>query len=178
MLGRPSSSKRARPACGLLPGSSVLLLLLTSNSLVAQQTSAQPSQAAHKVRIRIVNAQTNKPVTNERLNVSLHPDQVGFTILPTDKNGMILVDTGDATIVHVLANFYADCRSRGELYTNYSLATIWSTGVTAGNLCSKASPAPKPGDLVLFVIPKTYVPTMGQPPASSFPHSDENPNLH
>ena len=178
MRARPSSFVCSRQACGLLCRRSALLLLLTSHWMVSQQAPSQESQVAHKIRIRLVNAQTNKPVTNERLNVSLHPDQVGFTIMPTDKNGIILVDTGDAAIVHVLANFYADCRSRGELYTNYSLATIWSTGVTAGNLCSKASPAPKPGDLVLFVVPKTYIPTMGQPPASSFPHSDENPNLH
>ena len=142
------------------------------------QTSLQASQASHRIRIRIINAQTNKPVTNEKLNVSLHTDQIGFVIMPADKNGTILVDTGDATIIHVLSNFYADCRSRAELYTNYSLTTIWSSGITTGNLCSGANPAPKPGDLVLFVIPKTYIPTMGQPPASSFPHSDENPNLH
>ncbi len=169
---------RGRKGCGLLPRSIALLPLVTSHWTLSQQASPPPSQTAHKIRIRVLNAQTNKPVTNERLNVSLHTDQVGFTVMPTDKNGVILVDTGDATIVHILANFYADCRSRGELYTNYSLDTIRSTGVTAGNLCSKASPAPKPGDLVLFVIPKTYIPTMGQPPATSFPHSDENPNLH
>ena len=154
------------------------LLLLSCGSVALAQTPLEISSTAHRVRIRIVNAQTNKPVVNERLNVNLHKEQVGFTIMPTDKNGVILVDTGDATEMHVLSNFYADCRSRGELYTNYSLATIWSTGITAGNLCSSARPAPRPGDLVLFVIPKTYIPTFGQPPASSLPHSDENPNLH
>ena len=126
----------------------------------------------------MVNARTNKPVTNERLNVSLHTDQVGFTIMPTDKDGVVLVDAGDATIVHLLANFYADCRPRGELYTNYSIAEVQKTGITTGNLCSHVTPAPRPGELLLFVIPKTYIRTMGQPPASSFPHSDENPNLH
>ena len=155
-----------------------LSMLLFYGQVALSQTPPEISSTAHRVRIRIFNAQTNKPVGNERLNVSLHKDQVGFTVMPTDKNGAILVDTGDATEMHVLSNFYADCRSRGELYTNYSLATIWSTGITAGNLCSSAKPAPKPGDLVLFVIPKTYIPTYGQPPASSFPHSDENPNLH
>ena len=153
------------------------LLLSSMTAGVHAQTPAAVA-SDNRVRIRIVNAQTNKPVVNERLNVSLHTDQVGFTIMPTDKNGIIVVDPGDATIVHVLANFYADCRSRGELYTNYSIATLRQTGVTGGNLCSHTSPAPKPGELLLFVIPKTYIPTMGQPPANSFPHSDENPNLH
>ena len=151
--------------------------LLSVTASICAQTPAAPA-ASKKVRIRVLNAQTNKPVTNERLNVSLHTDQVGFTIMPTDKNGTIVVDPGDASIVHVLANFYADCRPRGELYTNYPITTLQQTGITAGNLCSHTSPAPKPGELLLFVIPKTYIPTMGQPPASSFPHSDENPNLH
>ncbi len=155
-----------------------LALLISPCSAALSQTPPEISQTSHRVRIRIINAQTNKPVANERLNVSLHKDQVGFTLMPTDKNGIIVVNTEDATEMHVLSNFYADCRSRGELYTNYSLATIWSSGITAGNLCSSAKPAPKPGDLILFVIPKTYIPTMGQPPATSFPHSDENPNLH
>ena len=155
-----------------------LILGLCVTDIVRAQTPQQLSQAAHRMRIRIINAQTNKPVTNEKLNVSLHTDQIGFVIMPADKNGTILVDTGDASIIHVLSNFYADCRSRSELYTNYSLNTIWTTGVTGGNLCSSVNPQPKPGDLVLFVIPKTYIRTMGQPPATSFPHSDENPNLH
>ncbi len=155
-----------------------LLSVVCVSSIVLSQTPPQVSQASHRVRIRIINAQTNKPVTNEKLNVSLHTDQIGFVIMPADKSGTILVDTGDATIIHVLSNFYADCRSRAELYTNYSLTTIWGSGITTGNLCSGAKLPPKPGDLVLFVIPKTYIPTMGQPPASSFPHSDENPNLH
>ncbi len=192
MLHTVRASLRDRP--GLASLTATGLLSLCTISMAAQtprtppasqpppasQTPAppQPSEAAHKIRIRILNAQTNKPVTNERLNVSLHTDQVGFTVMPTDKNGSILVDTGDATIIHILSNFYADCRPRGELYTNYPLTTIWSSGITTGNLCSAASPAPKPGDLLLFVIPKTYIPTMGQPPSSSFPHSDENPNLH
>lgn len=159
-------------------GVALTALLLLSGMVGVRAQAPAADGPSNKLRIRIVNAQTNKPVTNERLNVSLHTDQVGFTIMPTDKNGVILVDPGDATIVHVLANFYADCRPRGELYTNYAITTLRQTGVTGGNLCSHTSPAPKPGELLLFVIPKTYIPTMGQPPASSFPHSDENPNLH
>ncbi len=173
-----STSLVASKHATLNRGIRLLSMLCLSSVAGSQSPVPQLSQATHTMLIRIINARTNKPVANERLNVSLHKEQVGFTVMPTDKNGTILINTGDATEMHVLSNFYADCRSRAELYTNYPLATIWSTGITAGNLCSNVSPAPKPGELVLFVIPKTYIPTMGQPPASSFPHSDENPNLH
>ncbi|HWW96952.1 MAG TPA: hypothetical protein VNY74_04615 [Edaphobacter sp.] len=134
---------------------------------------AQPAPPLH---IKIINAQTNKPITNERLNVALKTDQIGSVAMATDKNGIILVDYGRATIIRILANMYADCRPRAELYTNYPIATVVQNGITTGNLCSSASPKAKPGELILFEIPKTYVPTFPNPPVTSMPHSDENPH--
>ncbi len=96
--------------------------------------------------------------------------------MATDKNGIILVDYGKATIIRILSNMYADCRPRAELYTNYSIATIVQTGITTGNLCSSASPAPRPGVLVLYEIPKTFIPVYPAPPLHPPPHSDENPH--
>jgi|GEM_PF-1703844 len=113
-----------------------------------------------QVKIRIINAQTNKPVTDEQLNVALRVDQIGSVAMATDKNGIILVDIGKATTIRILSNMYADCRSRWELYTDYSIATILSTGITTGNLCSDAKPPAKPGELILFEKPKDYIPTM------------------
>ena len=151
------------------PAQAAVLLLAVMPTL----THAQSVPALH---IRIINAQTNKPVTNERLNVALRVDQIGSVAMPTDKNGIILVDTGDATIIRILSNMYADCRPRAELYTNYSIADIRKTGITTGNLCSSAKPSPRPGVLVLYEIPKSYIPQFGAPPNSNLPHSDENPH--
>ena len=137
-----------------------------------------PSQAqsAPTLHIKIINAQTNKPITNERLNVALKTDQIGSVAMATDKNGIILVDYGKATIIRILANMYADCRPRAELYTNYPIDTIVKNGITSGNLCSSASPRAKPGELILFEIPKTHIPQYPAPPNSNLPHSDENPH--
>jgi hypothetical protein len=96
--------------------------------------------------------------------------------MATDKNGVILVDAGNATIIRILANMYADCRPRAELYTNYSIDTIRHTGITTGNLCGGTQQKAHPGELVLYEIPKTYIPTYPAPPASNLPHSDENPH--
>jgi hypothetical protein len=134
-----------------------LLLALTPAFAKAQQ---------HSVTIKIINAQTNHPVTDEKLNVALRVNQIGSVAMPTDKDGVINVDTGNATIIRILSNMYGDCRSRGELYTNYSITQIQSTGITTGNLCSDAKPKAKPGELILFEIPKTYIPTYPGPPAS------------
>jgi hypothetical protein len=145
----------------------LLLLVLTPAFAKTQQ---------HTLKIHIINAQTNKPIPDERLNVALRADQIGSVPKPTDKNGIIEVDTADATIIRILGNMYADCRPRSELYTNYSIAQIHSEGITTGNLCSSAKPKAKPGELILFEIPKTFVPQYPNPPASNPPHSDENPH--
>ena len=135
------------------------------------------AHAQSPLHIKVINAQTNKPITNERLNVALKVDQIGSVAMATDKNGIILVNYGNATIIRILANMYADCRPRAELYTNYPIATIVQTGITTGNLCSSASPKAKPGELILFEIPKTFIPTYPAPPLPPPPHSDENPHV-
>ncbi len=134
------------------------------------------AQPPHQLRIRIINAQTNKPIHDERLNVALRADQIGSVGMATDKNGIILVDTGNATTIRILANMYADCRPRAELYTDYSIETIHRSGITTGNLCGGQQHTARPGELLLYEVPKTYIPTYGSPPASNLPHSDENPH--
>ena len=129
----------------------------------------------HTVKIRIINAKTGRPVTDERLNVALRVDQIGSVAMAANDKGIVEVETGKATILRILSNMYADCRPRAELYTDYSIATIRRDGITTGNLCSSAQPRPVPGELILFEIPKTYVPVYPHPPGSSLPHSDERP---
>ncbi len=163
---------KARAKCLIRKFGTVATLLL----LISGIPSLSIAQPPHQLRIRIINAKNNQPVPDERLNVALRVDQIGSVAMATDKNGIILVDTGSATTIRILSNMYADCRPRGELYTNYSIDTIRHTGITTGNLCSSASPAPRPGVLLLYEIPKTYIPGFGQQPASNLPHSDENPH--
>jgi hypothetical protein len=146
----------------------LLLLLALTPAFAKTQT--------HIVKIKIINAKTNQPIHDEKLNVALRVDQIASVAMPTDKNGIIEVKTGNATIIRILSNMYADCRSRGELYTNYSIAEIHSNGITTGNLCSDARPKPKPGELILFEIPRTDIPKYPNPPVSYLPHSDEKPH--
>ncbi len=131
---------------------------------------------AQHLRIRVINAKTNRPITDEHLNVALRADQIGSVAMSTDRHGIILVNIGTATTIRILSNMYADCRPRGELYTDYPIADILRTGIITGNLCSNAKPKPHPGELTIFEIPRTFIPTYPAPPASNLPHSDENPN--
>jgi hypothetical protein len=146
-----------------------LLLLISGMPSIAWAQSQQ-------IHIKVINAQTGRPVTDEKLNVALRVDQIGSVAMATDKNGIIDVNIGNKTTIRMLSNMYADCRPRGELYTDYSIATILKTGITTGNLCSDAKPAAKPGQLILFEIPKTYIPGYPAPPLPPPPHSDQNPN--
>lgn len=148
-----------------------LLAVAASGAASAQATqSAPPPPPPGQVQIKIINALTDKPVHDERLNIALREDQIGSVAMGTDKKGVILVDPKKAVILRILANMYADCRPREELYTNYSVATILSTGITTGNLCSSASPVAKPGELILYEVPKTYLRQYPAPPVDSLPH--------
>lgn len=163
----------ATSGCAQTPSSSAKLATATPHTS-ASHTPAKTQQPT--ITIKIINAKTNHPITDERLNVALKVDQIGSVAMPTDKNGIIEVKTGDATIIRILSNMYADCRPRAELYTNYSILEIHNNGITTGNLCSAAHPKANPGELILFEIPKTYVPKNPEPPLTHLPHSDEYPN--
>jgi hypothetical protein len=183
-LLRAGWSKRSgvvvRVACASLVGAASAIALAQS-APQAQSPSPQSVQAAPavappkpgEIHIKVINALTNEPIHDERLNVALREDQIGSVAMGTDKNGIILVTPKRAIIMRILANMYADCRPRNELYINYSVATVLSTGITTGNLCSSASPVAKPGELILYEIPKTYVRQYPAPPVDSLPH---NPN--
>ncbi len=142
---------------------SLLLLAWASDVVLAQQPT---------IHIKVINAVTNQPIADERLNVAIRTNQIGSVAMATDKTGNIDVVTGKDGIVRILANMYADCRPRAELYTNYSVATILKTGITTGNLCGGSSPAAKPGQLILFETPKTYIPSYPAPPLPPPPHSN------
>lgn len=159
--------------CAQTPSSPEKPVSATHHTIASHApTKIQP----HTITIKILNAKTTHPITDEKLNVALKRGQIGSVAMPTDKHGIIEVKTGDATIIRILSNMYADCRPRAELYTNYSIAEIHANGITTGNLCSDARPKAKPGELILFEIPKTYVPKHPEPPITYLPHSDEKPH--
>lgn len=142
-------------------GSSIAVAATAAMFMAATASGGQ--QKPH-ITIRVINAKTNQPITDEKLNVALRVDQIGSVPMPTDKNGLILVEAGDASTIRILSNMYADCRSRAELYTDYSIATIRQTGIATGNLCSDARLKAKPGELILFETTKTFIPKYPEPP--------------
>lgn len=185
----PKQPRSITCACSLLASLALAPHLLAQTSTTPLNPGPPPGTAAPAtapqlplqpgtVRIRLLNARTGQPIPDERLNVALAAAQIGSVAMGSDKYGTVLVHTGSATTVRILSNMYADCRPRGELYTDYPIATITSTGITAGNLCSSAHPAPKPGELLLFEIPRTFIPKAGEPPNTTLPHSDEPLNAH
>lgn len=167
MLCLFSTPVQCQPGSATRAGALLLLLALTPAFAKTQ---------AHIIKIKVINAKTNQPIHDEKLNVALRVDQIDSVAMPTDKHGIVEVTTGNATTIRILSNMYADCRPRNELYTDYSIAQIHSDGITTGNLCSNARPKAKPGELILFEIPRTDIPKYPNPPLSHLPHSDEKPH--
>jgi hypothetical protein len=174
---RIAPKTRLIPTCGNTPHARPIAVCAAAALMLGLLPSICHAQSPRPIRIRIFNARTSQPITDERLNVAVKADQIGSVAMATDKNGVILIDAGDATIIRILANMYADCRPRAELYTNYSVDTIRRSGITTGNLCGGSPHKAHPGELVLYEIPKTYIPTYPAPPNSNLPHSDENPHV-
>jgi len=75
-----ASFVRQKPGSVIRATAPLLLLALAPAFAKTQQ---------HSVRIRVINAKTNRPITDERLNVALKVDQIGSVAMPTDKNGII-----------------------------------------------------------------------------------------
>jgi hypothetical protein len=165
-----TSPRAVGPTYSLATAAMLLLALAPAHAQSPQPP--KPSQ----LTIKIINARTNQPIIDERLNVALRAEQIGSVQLATDKTGIILVDYGTATTIRILSNMYADCRPRGELYTDYAISDILTSGITTGNLCSNAKPKPTPGTLTLYETPKTFIRNYPAPPNTNLPHSDENPH--
>jgi hypothetical protein len=163
-MPHPFVTRASDPFGILLRAATLLLVASASVGALAQQPT---------IHIKVINAVTNLPIADERLNVAIRANQIGSVAMATDKTGNIDVVTGKEGIVRILANMYADCRPRGELYTNYSVATILKTGITTGNLCASGSAqTAKPGQLILYETPKTYIPSYPAPPLPPPPHSN------
>ncbi len=71
--------------------SSLRTALIPTALLLAIASTVSTAQTP-QLKIKVINAKTNKPITDERLNVALRVDQIGSVAMATDKNGIILVD--------------------------------------------------------------------------------------
>ncbi len=145
----------------------LLFLALTPTLALAQSPP---------LHIKVINAKTNQPITNERLNVALKVDQIGSVAMATDKNGIILVDYGNATIIRILSNMYADCRPVPS-----STPTTQSTPLLKPESPPAISAAPPirnptPANSLSSRFPKHTYPCTPPHQTATLPHSDENPH--
>ncbi len=172
-LRHPAHANKLRHATlSHLRITAALLLFLLAPTLTFAQTPPP-----HTLTIRILNARTNKPVLDEksqrhpprRRTRRRHPAHRQERSHPRRHRPR-------DHHPHPLQQVRRLPLPRGALH-NYPINTILTTGITTGNLCSHVSPPPRPGELLLFEIPRTAIPTYGHPPASTLPHSDENPNV-
>lgn len=132
----------------------LLRLMVLLIALIAQAQNASVS-----IRIRLIDGRTGHPMKDQQVGlanradyreISVRTNQLGTASLNISKDAVILVHNTDQ---------YVNCADErgGLVHNDFQVSQIFSTGVVQAiiqpNLCGKASGAPKPGELTLFVRP-------------------------
>jgi hypothetical protein len=175
--------------CGLNAQAFVRISLVCVLAMLSRPFHAQ------EIHVRVLNARSGKPITNECLNVWARPPVRGTALVaPADANGIVVLhfENGQVTADPVPANpcnrtadvgpkpfpkevggiivfgdIYIACQEYGKILpgalTNptdtmpsYSIEKIVKSGVAASNTCGKFRAEAKPGELILFVRPRTW----------------------
>jgi hypothetical protein len=141
---------------------------------------------AQEIRIRVLNGRNGKPITHECLNVSLGPWHGADLLAPTNKDGVVVLHMGGGTVsaevpsgTRCVGGFPAratlpqgedritpasggnDCQRFHKHQVNtppsYSMQEILQHGVVAENTCGKVRAEAKPGELIFFLRPPTWL---------------------
>jgi hypothetical protein len=141
---------------------------------------------AQEIRIRVLNGRNGKPITQECLNVSLGPWHGADLLAPTNKDGLIVLHVGGGTVsaevppgAQCVGGFPTratlpqgedritpasggnDCHPFHKNQVNtppsYSIQEILQHGVVAENTCGKVRTETKPGELIFFLRPPTWL---------------------
>lgn len=151
------------------PIKKVLLFLIAATAVTASTFAQQPSQGTvvPKIQIRLLNGKNGKPIKDDTPNIWFDDANSSLTKGPlnphTDANGEISLAINDRNVkyVRVLPNQYADCRFKDDSIagrlSSYSLTEIITKGIVSNNVCGKQQAEPRPGVLIIYVRPMTFM---------------------
>ena len=139
---------------------------------------------AQEIRIRVVDGRNGHPITNECVNVQVGSSYRNYALIPTDKEGVALLHlVGSGTdkgvkqggpacgrqatnnvlnfedTISVTSDYYIPCQAH-PIYSpwiSFSVKKVIQTGDFTANVCGKIEATPRPGELVLFVRPRTFL---------------------
>ena len=152
-----------------------------------------------EIHIRVLNAQTGKPIVNECVNVSLGAWHGADLIAPTNKEGVVVLHlarnevTADSVspspcartailgpkplskgvdTIAITSDEYVDCQEWAKVIPGeapkdnlnraptYRVEKILKSGIAAGNRCGKFRVEARPGELIFFVKPLSWLERM------------------
>ncbi len=151
-----------------------------------------PLLQAQVIRIRVLNARNGRPITNERINVSVGRWHGADILAATNRDGVALLHLADNEFVaetacsgwsarafrptgvdtiSVAGDIYVACQEYGkilpgdaatphllkEIMPSYPINKILESGVSAANTCGKFRARATPGELILYVRPRSFL---------------------
>jgi hypothetical protein len=139
----------------------LIAILISFHPIPARPNAA--GDGLPEITIRFVNGKTGKPV-NDRPNVWLNKQRDPIADLKADENGevKVTVDQAKDLTVRILPNQFADCRYKKKISaavsdTAYLISDVLSKGIVTQNYCGHIQSEPKPGVLIAYVRPFTFM---------------------
>ena len=137
-----------------------------------------------EIRIRVLDGRNGRPITKECVNVWVGPSGAS-TVIPTNKDGEAVLrlveknaDTGIkqyapgchgfailnpvftyADTISIAPVDYVSCQAHppGSPLLTFSTEKVLQSGDFTDNKCGKVEASPKPGELIFFVRPRTWL---------------------
>jgi hypothetical protein len=115
---------------------------------------------AQEIRIRVLDGRNGRSIRGERVNV-LFDAQRSASLVPTDQSGVAVVnlDGDHLETIRITSDYYVPCQPhpKDSPFLSYSVKEVLQSGVASSNSCGKIEGSPKPGQLILFVRPRSFL---------------------
>jgi hypothetical protein len=120
---------------------------------------------AQEIRIRVVDGRNGHPIGDERVNVLFDAER-SARLVPTDRSGVATVNLGtdDVETIRITSDYYMPCQPhpKDSPFVSYSIKEVLQSGIASSNLCGKIEGSPKPGELIFFVRPRSFLERLRQ----------------
>lgn len=116
---------------------------------------------AETVTIKVVDGRSGRPISKAPMNVWTDNESKQATPIQTDENGTAQVHPVDAHVGLRIQVGDVLCQSPKADYSwlwvmTYPTQRVLEQGIVTDNYCGKATAAPRPGEVTIFVRPLTW----------------------
>ena len=115
---------------------------------------------AQEIRIRVLDGRNGHPIGDERVNVLFDAER-SARLVSTDRSGVAVVNVGSDQVdqIRITGDNYVPCQPhpKDSPFLSYSAKEVLRSGVASLNLCGKIEVSPKPGELIFFVRPRSFL---------------------